>query len=206
MPQLSSPPRKDRRPVAAPRRSLRIYGFLSGLAAGLVTGLGIAVAAALYLTNSPVPFVNKVQHATESLAPEPGDPNRPLFSPLIPGPVSAPATTTVTPNAVGAAEAVEPVKPLNSNAESIPPGAAPATTAPGHLMLQAGAFKNADDADVLRARLALLGLDAKVVVGQADGTLLYRVRLGPYEQFDDLDAIRRTLSENGMEAQLLHVQ
>ena len=73
-------------------------------------------------------------------------------------------------------------------------------------MLQVGAFKNTDDADVLRARIALLGLDAKVTANLVDGATLYRVRLGPYGPLDDLNGIRRTLSENGMEAQLIHVK
>ena len=75
-----------------------------------------------------------------------------------------------------------------------------------HLMLQVGAFKSADDADVLRARIALLGLDAKVTANEVDGATLYRVRLGPYGQLDDLNGIRRTLSENGMEPQVVHVK
>ncbi|SPE31774.1 Cell division protein (fragment) [Burkholderiales bacterium] len=73
-------------------------------------------------------------------------------------------------------------------------------------MLQVGAFRSADDADAVRARLALLGLDGKVFAVLAEGTTLYRVRLGPYGQLDDLNGIRRTLSENGMEPQIVHVR
>jgi cell division protein FtsN len=36
--------------------------------------------------------------------------------------------------------------------------------------------------------------------------VLYRVRLGPYRELDDLSGIRRTLSENGIEAQVVHTQ
>ena len=82
-------------------------------------------------------------------------------------------------------------------------GAAPDEGA--RLMLQAGAYKSAQDADGMRARLALLGLDAKVSTYQQDGaTVLYRVRLGPYGGLDDLSGIRRTLAENGIEAQVVH--
>ena len=73
-------------------------------------------------------------------------------------------------------------------------------------MLQVGAFHNADDADAVRAHLALLGLDGKVFAVTAEGVTLYRVRLGPYGQLDDVNGIRRTLSDNGMEAQLVHVR
>jgi len=175
-----------------------------GFVGGLVCGLAIAVVIALYLTNSPVPFVNKVQRSTENINPEPGDPNRPLFSPQIPTAPTAPAAEAAD---AGKAAAGRP------EAAKAPPAGTPAPvvdTAEGgdggqRLMLQVGAFRSADDADAIRARLALLGLDAKVTPVQADGATLYRVRLGPFGQLDDLNGIRRTLSENGMEPQVVHV-
>jgi cell division protein FtsN len=82
---------------------------------------------------------------------------------------------------------------------------ASAADAGARLMLQTGAFKSAQDADSMRARLALLGLDARVSQVTQDGaTVLYRVRIGPYRELDDLSGIRRTLSENGIEAQVVH--
>jgi cell division protein FtsN len=197
------------------RHPISVFGFLGGL----ICGLALSVAIALYLTNSPVPFINKVQHATENVTPEPGDPNRPLFSPQIPaggaadpavgraateageGPGAAPAVPAA-PAAVDAAGAGSPAA-----AQGKPPVAGdPSADGGARLMLQVGAFKNADDADVLRARIALLGLDAKVTANLVDGATLYRVRMGPYGQLDDLNGIRRTLSENGMEPQLVHVK
>jgi cell division protein FtsN len=190
-----------------------VFGFLGGL----ICGLALSVAIALYLTNSPVPFINKVQHATENVTPEPGDPNRPLFSPQIPaGGASDPAAgRAATEAGDGPSTAPAAVAPAAGAAVAGSAGTAqgkPATGAePGadggaRLMLQVGAFKNADDADVLRARIALLGLDAKVTANLVDGATLYRVRLGPYGQLDDLNGIRRTLSENGMEPQVVHLK
>ena len=197
------------------RPTISIFGFLGGL----ICGLAISVAIALYLTNSPVPFVNKVQHATENVNPEPGDPNRPLFSPQIPAAgASEPGTRPVPENnepasAVPGVPAPPPAAAAapatSAGAAALPgkPGAADAGAEGGaRLMLQVGAFKNADDADVLRARIALLGLDAKVTANLVDGATLYRVRLGPYGPLDDLNGIRRTLSENGMEPQLVHIK
>jgi cell division protein FtsN len=198
------------------RPSISVFGFLGGL----ICGLALAVAVALYLTNSPVPFVNKVQHATENVTPEPGDPNRPLFSPQIPaGVASDPATgraaaeagdgpvpPPAAPIAAPAASAAAPIAPVRAPAAAGKPAGDAAPDSGPRLMLQVGAFKNADDADVLRARIALLGLDAKVTPSVVEGATLYRVRLGPYGQLDDLNGIRRTLSENGMEPQLVHVK
>lgn len=191
------------------RHPLPLLGFL----AGLVTGLAICAVIALYLTNSPVPFVNKVQRATDAVTPEPGDPNRPLFSAQIPsGPGSdpAPAHPALPPAAAapgpgsGTLPVPVPVPAQVGSSEAAAGGAEAESGA--RLMLQVGAYRSADDADTVRARLALLGLDAKVTEIKSDGATLYRVRLGPYGQLDDLNGIRRTLSENGMEPQIVHVR
>jgi cell division protein FtsN len=196
-----------------------LFGFL----AGMVTGLALAAGAAIYLTGAPLPFVNRVQPSTEKVTPEAADPNRPLFSLHIPTAPRAPSGGTAAegapppPGGGGAVAAQGPAPEAAAPAEAPAPGeAAKALPAPvpapaeaagdqgARLMLQVGAYKTAEDADATRARLALLGLDAKVTQVQADGATLYRVRLGPYGQLDDLNGIRRTLSENGMEAQLVH--
>lgn len=195
--------------MATDRHPISLIGFL----AGLVSGLAISVAIALYLTNAPVPFVTKVQRSTENVTPDTGDPNRPLFSPQIP---SGPAPEA-NRSAAAPSEAPESANPIPDTSPGSGPaarsaaspatasGAEPAETG-ARFLLQVGAYKSADDADAIRARLALLGLDAKVSAVQAEGTTLYRVRLGPYGQLDDVNGIRRTLSENGMEPQLVHIR
>ena len=171
-----------------------------GFVFGLVIGLALSTAAALYITHSPVPFVNKVQRPTENVNPGAGgqlpDPNKPLYSNR--------ALLPVAPPAVPGGEE----KPAAAAAAAPAPAAAAAAPGPdtsGRVMIQAGAFKSAQDADAMRARLALLGLDARVSQVAQDGgaTVLYRVRIGPYRELDDLSGIRRTLSENGIEAQVV---
>lgn len=74
-------------------------------------------------------------------------------------------------------------------------------------VLQAAAYANADDADRLKAKLALNGLEAhieKVIVG--DKGAHYRVRLGPYSKIEDLDATNDKLSQLGIKAMRLKVQ
>jgi cell division protein FtsN len=177
-----------------------IVGFVSGL----VMGIGLSTAVAVYITNSPVPFVNKVQRATANVNPGVGgqlpDPNKPLYSNRA---VAAAAQSDRSRDAAS----VAPDDKLPAA-----PGPAPAPTASAadsgaRVMLQTGAFKSEQDADAMRARLALLGLDARVSqVTQEGATVLYRVRIGPYRELDDLSGIRRTLSENGIEAQVVHTQ
>jgi cell division protein FtsN len=175
-----------------------------GFVFGLVIGLALSTAAALYITHSPVPFVNKVQRPTENVNPTAGgqlqDPNRPLYSNRAALPAAAPDRSHDA--------AAAPIEDKSTPA----PGSAAAPAAPaadngGRLMLQTGAFKSEQDADAMRARLALLGLDARVSQVTTDSaTVLYRVRIGPYRELDDLSGIRRTLSENGIEAQVVHTQ
>jgi cell division protein FtsN len=175
-----------------------VIGFVSGL----IVGLGLATAVALYITNSPVPFINKVQRPTANVNPAAGgqlpDPNRPLYS----NRAMLPTPPPDRPREAAPAAAEEKVAPKAPAATPVAP--ALAADEP-RLMLQTGAFKSAQDADSMRARLALLGLDARVSQVTQDGaTVLYRVRMGPYRGLDDLSGIRRTLSENGIEAQVVH--
>jgi cell division protein FtsN len=175
---------------------------VAGFVAGLVCGIGLSTAAALYITNSPVPFVNKVQRPTENVNPAAGgqlpDPNKPLYSNRSAVAVPSPDQ----PRDAAAPAAVE--KAPAAAAATAPAAAAPAAAdTGGRLMLQTGAFKSPQDADAMRARLALLGLDARVTTVTQDATTLYRVRIGPYRELDDLSGIRRTLSENGIEAQVV---
>jgi cell division protein FtsN len=66
------------------------------------------------------------------------------------------------------------------------------------LQLQAGAFGDARDAEAVKARLALLGLVARVETGTVNGKAVHRVRLGPYETARQLEAAKRQLEENGI--------
>ena len=65
-------------------------------------------------------------------------------------------------------------------------------------LLQAGAFADARDAEAVKARLALIGLVARVETGQVNGKAVHRVRLGPYPGARELEAAKRQLAENGI--------
>lgn len=72
-------------------------------------------------------------------------------------------------------------------------------------LLQVGAFRDARDADALKARLALLGLVARVQADTIEGIQWHRVRLGPYETLPELDGVRRQLAQNDIEALAIKV-
>lgn len=66
-------------------------------------------------------------------------------------------------------------------------------------VLQAGSFNNFQDADQLKAKLAMNGLVAQIqkIIIEGKGEY-YRVRLGPYENLEALDATERLLKQLGI--------
>jgi len=138
-----------------------------------------------------------------------------------------------TPNAAAPAVTADPladlVKKQNSNsapaasppaastpapAASSPPAAAtpqPAnkTTAasdPFTYFVQAGAFKSAIDADAQKAKLSMMGIEAKVSEREQAGRAIFRVRSGPFDDKDQAEKIKIRLDANGMDAALVRVQ
>ncbi len=71
-------------------------------------------------------------------------------------------------------------------------------------LLQAGSFRNAADADRMKAKLALLGVEVRIQkVELAGGELWHRVRIGPYGERARVNRIRQRLQDNGVETILL---
>ena len=79
-------------------------------------------------------------------------------------------------------------------------------TADTQYLLQVGSFKKAEQADRLRASLALIGLEASVQTVAVDGApSWHRVRLGPFKSLATLDGARARLRENEIEAIVLKI-
>ena len=73
--------------------------------------------------------------------------------------------------------------------------------------IQTGSFQNQAEADNLKARIALLGLEAVVQARNLpDKGTWYRVRLGPYSSVDELNTIRGALNQNGIDTVMVRVQ
>ena len=72
--------------------------------------------------------------------------------------------------------------------------------------VQAGAFRTPADAEAQRAKLAMLGFDAKVTEREQAGQSVYRVRTGPHRAKADADATQAKLAGNGIDAALVRVQ
>jgi len=178
-------------------------GTFVGFVIGLVLGLAIAVAVALFVTRAPIPFVNKVGRAPAPLENLPDasklpDPNKPLYpkesskaadapDPALPASATPTAKPAETVDNKGGATVVEKSTGVTNDAEI------------KQSFLQAGAFKSADDAENMKAKLALLGFEARVSITDRDGGGLFRVRVGPYARADDINRARQRLTENGIQ-------
>jgi cell division protein FtsN len=89
---------------------------------------------------------------------------------------------------------------------SPPPSIEPAP-AVGAYLLQAGAFHGQDEAEALKARIALTGEVARVETAQINGTTVYRVRMGPYASAGTLAAAKQALVSHGIDgAQAIRVK
>lgn len=205
-------------------------GTLLGVIIGALIGLGAALAVAVYVTKVPIPFLNKGQsHSAENDAAEAKknkdwNPNASLAgknavrpAPVASGPVgsveSPVATAPVTP--ASAARAARPsvsADPLGdlakakSQAKPEPIAAASAGAEPFSYFIQAGAFRTPEDAEQQRAKLSLLGFQAKVSEREQSGRTVYRVRLGPFDKKDDADKTKEKLDSNAVETALVRVQ
>ena len=67
-------------------------------------------------------------------------------------------------------------------------------------MLQAASFRRAGDADELKARLALLGLEASIQkVNIKDSGTWFRVKLGPYLSGPEMEAVKARLKDQDIQ-------
>ena len=136
-----------------------------------------------------------------------------------PGAAAAPAVTAdpladlakkQNPNSAPAASTPAAPAPAASTpppaATPQPANKAPATNDPFTYFVQAGAFKSAADADAQKAKLSMMGIEAKVSEREQAGRAIFRVRSGPFDDKDQAEKIKARLDANGMDAALVRVQ
>lgn len=178
--------------------------FFIGLFVGLLLGLSVALGVAWYINKLPSPFISrekppanlpgsetKVEPPAPQAAPKqeekqtkatPKDKPRFDFYKILPG-VEEPVTE----------------KELKQAAKQ-------PSLSKDVYFLQAGAFQNLSDADNLKAKLALLGVEANIQsAALADKGVWHRVRVGPYINVDELNRMRATLKQNGIDTSLIKV-
>ncbi|WP_423680027.1 MULTISPECIES: SPOR domain-containing protein [unclassified Undibacterium] len=191
----------------------------TGIIIGLVIGLAIAVAVALLITKSSTPFTNKGGKSDKPDQPvtQLQDPNRPMYGK--PDAVKEAAKEQAKDAAVAkpadAAPVQAAVRPPEVKAETKPAQEKPAADKASEkaadaaaddkyiYFLQAGAFKEQADADSARAKLALIGFEAKVTEKNSDTGTMYRVRVGPISNAETMNRMKAKLSENGVDVAIV---
>ena len=127
--------------------------------------------------------------------------------------ITPPQASASAARAAGRAASSDPLGDL-ANARSAARPAVPADTAeststgadPFNYFIQVGAFRTPEDAEQQRAKLLLLGFQARVTEREQSGRTVYRVRLGPFDKKDDADKAKERLDGVSVETALVRVQ
>lgn len=198
-------------------------GTLLGFVVGLLVGLAAALAVAVYVTKVPIPLVDRgvtTDRGSEAIETERNktwNPNAGLTTkpaPAVPAAAqeaaAAPASEATPPAPAPAPSATDPLGELIQT-QTQGPGQvttveAPPVADPFIYFVQAGAFRNAEEAEAQRARLAMLGFDAKVSEREQAGRPVFRVRVGPYEKKAEAEAQQTRLTSQNVETALVRVQ
>jgi len=167
---------------------------------GLLLGLALALALAVYLyraspfsrtSDEPLP---RIPAGSEKPKPPPfGMPTGEL--PPAPPPIQSRPAPVVPPRDVDI--------PPRSDAERAGREAPTAMSRPVYF-LQAGSFQRAEDADNLKAQLALTGLEATIVAASVpDRGVWHRVRIGPFTDQGSLQSARALLRDHRIESTVI---
>ena len=117
-----------------------------------------------------------------------------------------PEAEVVIPDAELSAKAkAEQQARANAAAAPATPSATPAPAA-GRYILQTGSYPDPKAADEAKAKLALAGFVAQIQPVTINGKTWHRVRVGPYASASELEAAKRSLSDNGINAIALKEQ
>lgn len=173
--------------------------FFSGFLIGLLMGVGISLAVAIFINRGDSPFVNKeptekqAQPAAQNKdtrvlpkenAPEASEKSRFDFYTILPG-----SESQVTEQEIKQKEKQPEASVVKEN-----------------YFLQVGAFQTEEEADNMKAKLALLGLEAIVQTANIpDKGVWHRVRVGPYTDLEQINKYRAELVQNGFDPVLVKV-
>ena len=187
--------------------------FLAGIALGLVLALWV------------YPMVKQWWTDPSSAAPASDSYTRPEFGfyeTLIRGEELVEETTAATrqPTETSTGTSTEPlpeagaepsagaVSELSTAGPPEPetgPPAPKAVETPGMYVLQLGAFTRQEQAESLKARLALVGMNARIQPTMLDRQTYYRVRIGPTTDLERLNADRARLQEHRFNSYLIRL-
>ena len=131
-------------------------------------------------------------------APEPG-----LVTPA-PAPAAVPVETA-RPEVKPAVQA-DPLGDLAKSKGGLATTPAAAVAEPFTYFVQVGAYRSAAEAEGQKARMALMGLDAKVSEREQAGRTVYRVRLWPFEDKASAERVHSKLDAANVENTIVRIQ
>ncbi len=177
-----------------------------GVFIGVVLGLAIAAGIAFYIMRSGSPYqaANATKESREVNAPRSakGEATKPRFDfyKILPG-GEDPKVQTRTAERMDKST-VE--RATGSDTRASTPSAPEQKKPADQFWLQAGSFSDAADAEGLKARLALAGWEAAVQEATVpDKGVRYRVRLGPFDNTDELNRMKGELSRRGFDVAVI---
>lgn len=181
----------------AARKSHGTPGWI-WLLTGLLIGLGLAyyLWSKGYIPQPGAESTGSVESAPQSspaddeeVAPVSGDPPKSRYD-----------FFTVLPEM----EVVVPEQELARKSQPAEAAEQPSDT--GSYVLQVGSFREQSDAEQLKARLALLGVSAKIQSVTVNNATWHRVRVGPVSGARQADSMRNQLANNGIESLVMKNQ
>lgn len=164
-------------------------GF-AGFLLGVVTGCAICAAAAVFISNSPVPFVDKVQKVTADV-----DPSQKLAGGIDPN-------RALNEQQEKNSEEADPsgIKTVTIAQSAETQSSAPAPKTDGSYWLQAGAFKEEQSARDLTGSLALTGISNVQVVKAGN---VWRVRIGPFADKQEASEVQNQIGNLGFQTSVV---
>jgi cell division protein FtsN len=181
-----------------PRRKRPGGGFSGwlGVAGGLAAGL--LIAAGIYVKDHrPDTAAARTATKTEKKKPRRSDPVEADADSEAPDSPKSYAFYDMLPKF----EVVVPEKDKDVHPDS---RAVPETRS-GTYVLQAGSYKNFADADRVRAKLALQGVESKVQKVSVDNDTWHRIRIGPISNLNELNRLRSVLRRADVDVLLIRV-
>ena len=169
-----------------------IAGFVVGLALGLAVAVGVYLfdrrPAARLAQESPPMTRDEAPAAAKTAKPAPASQDAETqfeFYEMLPK--------------------FEVVIPEQDGTTPAAPGAAGPVQKPGAYILQAGSFRKHEDADRVRAQIAMQGVESKIQKVTIDRDTWHRVRVGPITNLQQLEDTRSKLRNARIDALVIRV-
>lgn len=213
------PKAADTRRRSGPSRKSGFGGTLLGIFLGLAMGLALAAGVAFYLlkgnpylASGPAREIPReaVKDTAKAGRSDAGTAEKPRFDfyKILPGVeeprVQAKSSERGTPDRATADRAASPDKAVAKLDERAPSALDKGAKAVERYWLQAGSFASEADAENLKARLAFAGWEAAIQSASLpDKGVRFRVRLGPYDNTDELGRMKSELAKRGFDAAVI---